>query len=225
MISPEQYIFQSEHAVEGMFDLLNHYSELIKMSFPPVQVIRHNGRDGEFEKKYEAWRSRPEIQQEFEIAEYAREEYRASLFSRHVISGSILQIACKAIELYSNNLECDDSFAYLFEGCKSKLKARLVKFAIGRKVRSVPIGLIIYAGRNQYNHFDTQDGLKNIVNINVFNALATNHEYGDFLDPPFDLDNESIISYSSNIRSILEWNNYSKYITDMKNLLGIEQHA
>jgi len=69
MISSEQYISQTEHAVKSMFDSIIHYSELIKMSFSPVKVIRHNGEEGEFESKYEAWRSKPEIQQEFEVAE------------------------------------------------------------------------------------------------------------------------------------------------------------
>lgn len=224
MISSEQYISQTEHAVKSMFDSINHYSELIKMSFPPVKAIRHNGVQGEFERKYEEWRSKPEIQQEFEIAEYAREEYRATLFSMHVISGSILQIACKCIELYSNNTECDDSFSFLYEGCKPYAKEKLVKFAVGRTVRNVPVGLIIYAGRNQYNHLEEQGGLRKL-NRNIFKALATNHEYGDFLDPPFDLDNVSIISYSSNIRSILDWDSYSKYSFDMKSLLSSEHHA
>jgi len=225
MISSEQYIGQTEHAVKSMFDSIIHYSELIRMSFPPVKAIRHNGEAGEFERTYEAWRSKPEIQQEFDVAEYAREEYRASLFSMHVISGSILQIACKGIELYSNNAECSDSFSYLYEGCKPKTKAKLLKYAVGRQARNVPLGLIVYSGRNQYNHLEEQDGLKNIVNTNVFKALATNHENGDFLDPPFDLENESIISYSSNIRSLLGWESYSKYIADMKPILCGEQHA
>lgn len=50
-----------------------YYSELIIISFPPVKTIRHNGEAGEFEWKYEVWRSKPEIQQEFDVAEYARE--------------------------------------------------------------------------------------------------------------------------------------------------------
>lgn len=225
MITFEQYISQTEHAVKGMFESINHYSELIKMSFPPVKAIRHNGKEGEFEKKYREWRSKLEIQQEFEVAEYAREEYHASLFSMYVISGSILQIACKGIELYSDNTECNTTFEYLYEGCKPKTKSKLVKFAIGRGVRNVPIGLIIYAGRNQYNHLEEQNGLKNILNTNIFKALATNHEYGDFLDPPFDLENESIISYSSNMRSLLGWNSYEMYVSDMKSLIENKQHA
>lgn len=224
MINSEQYLSQTEHAVTSMFDSIAHYSELIKISLPPVKAIRHNGEADEFERKYKEWRSKPEVQQEFDVAEYARNEYRANLFSMHVISGSILQIACKAIELYSNNTECDDSFVYLYEGCKPRTKEKLVKFAIGRAVRNVPAGLIIYAGRNQYNHLEEQGDLRKI-NRNIFEALAKNHDYGDFLDPPFDLDNESIISYSSNIRSLLSWDSYSKYISDMKSLLGSGRNA
>jgi hypothetical protein len=52
-------------------------------------------------------------------------------------------------------------------GCNPKTKARLVKFAIGRQATNVPLGLIIYAGRNQYNQLEEQGGLKNIVNSTV----------------------------------------------------------
>jgi len=220
MISAAEYLNQTEHAVEGMFNSIKHYSDLMRMSFPPVKVIRHSGEEGEFDRKYQAWRAAPEIQQEFEIAEYARDEYHASLFSQHVISGSILQIACKYIELHSKNTECLENFTYLFEGCSVSKKRNLLKFLVGRTVRNVPVGLIIYAGRNQYNHLDEQNGFRNPVNANVFSALGKNHEYGDFIDPPFDLNNKNIISYSSNILSILDWDTYSKYKADMNSLIG-----
>ena len=224
MINSQQYLSQTEHAVKSMFESIIHYSELIAMSVSPTAVIRHNGENYEFKRKYEEWRSNPEIQQEFEIADYAREEYQASLFSMYVICGSILQIACKGIELYTNNMEFHDSFSYLYEGCKPTIKDNLLKFAAGRSVRNVPIGLIIYAGRNQYNHLEEQGCLRNI-NCNIFRALANNHEYGDFPDPSFDLNNEALISYSSNIVSLLGWDSYSKYISDMTCLLGSESHG
>lgn len=224
MISPEEYINQTEHAVKGMFDSIKHYKDLFKMSRRPVMVIRHNGEAGEFERKLEELRSKPEIQQEFELAEYAREERLASLFSMHVISGSILQIACKGIELYSNNSQFDDSFLYLHDNCKQNTIDKSKKFAIGRTIRRVPLGMIIYAGRNQYNHFEEKNGLRDL-NRNIFKALATNHDYGDYLDPAFDLENESIISYSSNILSLMGWDSYQKYITDVKSLLSSESNA
>ncbi len=183
-----------------------------------MKVIRHSGKAGEFEEKYEAWRTQPNIQQDLEFAEYAREEYQASLFSMHVISGSILQIACKYIELYSTKTEFDEDIKYLYEGCKPRAISKLAKYAVGDKLRGVPIGLIIYSGRNQYNHIEENGELTNVVNINVFRALATNHEYGDFTDPAFDLNNDSIIAYSSNIRALLGWDNYSRFLGDMRSL-------
>ncbi len=228
MISSEQYIDQTEHAVKSMFESIDYYRGLIGMSIPPVAVFRHNGKEGEFEKKYEEWRSRPEVRQEFEVAKYAREEYQASLFSMHVISGSILQIAFKGIELHAINSKFDDFLLYLCHGCngeKSKSNAINIikKFAFGRVVRGVPLGLVIYAGRNQYNHFDDKSGLR-IISRNIFKALATNHDYGDFNDPAFDLERESITSYSSNICSILGWNSYQKYAVDIRSLLSNECH-
>ncbi|WP_348944313.1 hypothetical protein ABHF33_12805 [Chitinibacter sp. FCG-7] len=92
--------------------------------------------------------------------------------SREVIAGSILQIAHAAIETYPP-FNCEKAGivvdiertvnAYIKSGELKKLgkSSKLngdrfsfpKKFCCGRLVADLPVGLIIYAGRNQYNHF------------------------------------------------------------------------
>jgi len=122
MVDIEEYFDQSEHALKSLFDCLNHYKELARMSVAPVKAIRHSGRLGEFEEKYLQWRSLPEVKENFEFANYAKEEFYASKFSMHVVCGSILQISCKAIELFSSNHKLDEASSFLFQ--KTSQKAR-----------------------------------------------------------------------------------------------------
>lgn len=219
MITKDKYISETEHAVRNFFDCIGHYTELIKMGVSPCTTFRY-GTEEEFQSEYKEWMSRPEIRDAHEIAEMAREEYRAQFFSMHAVSGSILHIACKAVELFSTSTELDSKYSHLLSGCTTNLKKKASKFCLGRDIRGIPLGLVILAGRNQYNHIEAGSDL-DPLNKNVFEALATTHDYGqDILNPAFDLDNEGLVSYSSNIRGVIGWNSYESYISDINDLLS-----
>lgn len=204
-----EYFKQTEHALKNLFSTYEYYVELAKNTIHPVICIRHSGRAGEAEEMYAEWRSRPEIDAEFKRSEITWDNYRTLLFSKNVISGSILQIASKSIEIYSNNtLSENNKLAYLDEIKKSKWE----KYAIGRAIKDVPIGLIIYSGRNQYNHFN-DCRLENPVNVAVFKQLA--YINSEISDPAFSLDSENIKCLSSNILYLLGWRSYADYISDM----------
>ena len=204
-----EYFRQTEHALKNLFSTYEYYVELAKSTIHPVICIRHSGRAGEAEEMYAEWRNRPEVDAEFKKSEIAWDNYRTLLFSKNVISGSILQIASKSIEIYSKNtLSENNKLAYL-DGIE---KRKWEKYAIGRAIKDVPIGLIIYSGRNQYNHFNDCD-LKNSVNVAVFKQLA--YIDGETSDPAFSLDSENIKCLSSNILYLLGWRSYADYISDM----------
>jgi len=52
-------------------------------------------------------------------------------------------------------------------------EGEILNFCCGRSVRGVPVGLIIYATRNQYNHQDANS--LNKLNTTIFDTLAYNH--------------------------------------------------
>jgi hypothetical protein len=160
-------------------------------------------------------KNRPAIKRALE----RQRKYFGYQFSIGTLCASILQIAYMGINLFSKNNAIPPEFL-----SKIKAETKVVKFCIGRRVREVPIGLIIYAGRNQYNHMD--DPSLHEPNEFIFSILAT--KYGikgaeKVRDPAFDLENEAISIYSSNIIHILGWDNYKAYISDMKDLLLAEK--
>ncbi|MUL36587.1 hypothetical protein [Gloeocapsopsis dulcis] len=57
----------------------------------------------------------------------------------------------------------------------------------------------------------------------IFNFLAHNYTGAteqSLGDPAFDLENEVLINFSSNITALLEWRNYESYYSDMKSLIA-----
>jgi hypothetical protein len=93
------------------------------------------------------------------------------------------------------------------------------KFCVGRLHRDIPIGLIVYAGRNQANHIDER--LRE-PNITIFEKLCLVESFSDkgswYRDPAFDLENDRIVNYACNITAILEWRNNESYFEDMRRM-------
>jgi hypothetical protein len=101
-----------------------------------------------------------------------------------------------------------------------KIPPKKLKFCVGRKVRNLPIGLIIYAARNQYNHLDEKE-LTEQINKRVFQLLSS-YETGDkYTDPAFDINNPDLTIYSHNIVGLLGWITYENYLCDMRCMLSI----
>ncbi len=220
MKSKIDYLVQTENAVKGLFKLIEEYLDLIELGVPPCTGFRSSGVPGKVERLYDEWKSQPEIQEQFEIAQYAKDEYRGQLFSMQVVAGSIFQIACKAIELFSEERYVDSKYQYLLDNCNKGQKIKAKKFCVGREVRGVPLGLIIYAARNQYNHIESGAKL-NDLNRNVFCALSNNHGFGEGVDSSFSLKNDGITCYSFNLRALIGWSNYEVYRGDMNSILSV----
>ncbi len=127
------------------------------------------------------------------------------------ICGSILQIAFMAILHFSTNTEVPEKLKREIKGSKP------AKFCIGSEVRGVPKGLIIYAGRNQYNHMDDKTFSQSTTY--VFDKLSNVDSTKKIKDPAFDLTQPKIVNYASNVIALLGWNDYANYITDMFDLL------
>jgi hypothetical protein len=152
-----------------------------------------------------------EIEQSLE----AQRKFFAEKHALATLCGSILQIASMAIRLYSKNKMVPPEFA----ACIGT-NENAIRHCIGRRVRDVPIGLLIYAGRNQYNHLE--DGKLREPNSTIFEMMATKHNYGSGIrDPAFDLRGDVNWNLPSNVTSILGWRAYESYVADMSQLLTI----
>lgn len=115
-----------------------------------------------------------------EELEVFNREYGAIDIAREVISGSILQLAYFGIKQFGV-FTGKSTGAIHFEAEMNRLlrecsKPRMNKefflpqaFCVGRDIGDLPLGMIVYAGRNQYNHYD--DERLTVVNEVVFNHL------------------------------------------------------
>ncbi len=144
------------------------------------------------------------------------EKYFDLKFSEASFGGAILQVAYMAIRLYSRNNSIPSNFASLVRPSKKAA----IPFCIGQEQHGVPIGLIIYAGRNQYNHWDDEESHE--ITKNVFDALSVAFYPNMSFDLAFDLSNPTINIYANEILLIaLGWRSYDKYLAEMKSLLAL----
>jgi len=216
MNSAEEYIKRTESAVIKIFDGIDLYLKILNDSPPPI-YISNAGDTLNQKPAYKNWaaENRDVIQSSLK----AQREFSAESFAFATLCSSLLQIAAMGIQWFSENEEIPKDLPEALRSINPKSKA--AKFCIGRRVRNLPIGLIIYAGRNQFNHMDDEELRE--PSKTIFNFLA--HSYTDATkqspgDPAFDVENEVLINFSSNITGLLEWRSYESYYSDMKSLIA-----
>ncbi len=139
------YLAETESAVEGLFDILRTYSRSKQRAI--VEIVNCSGKP--------MAECRPLLA--------AADAHRVA---REVIAGSILQVAFHAIKRYSittekpvSVIEFERQINHLVKNpplgkTPRPRKAFVfpVEFCGGRQIGGMPVGLIIYAGRNQYSH-------------------------------------------------------------------------
>ena len=197
----DRYFEQTEHAVRHLYSGL--------------EACRQHWQDAQ---KY--WNpsllSEPMSEQQMDgVMKYVEVagKYFDLMFSQATYAGSILQVAHIAVRLYSRNTSIPQCCADLLP----KNSRKVAPFCIGPLVHGVPIGLIVYAGRNQYNHWD--DDEPHAITTNVFNALTAAFKDVWWADLSFDLSNQGINVYSLEIlQTALQWNSYDEYLSGVKSL-------
>ena len=214
-MKPSEYIEETSKAVQQIFDGLSFYRRILEEDPRPVHVFDANPDDETaWKESLERWYKEmgPEIAKSLE----KQREYSGYSFSQATLAGAILQIASMGISLFSKNSEVPES-------CRDFVspKSKHVKFCIGRIVSRLPIGVIVLAARNQYNHWD--DPKPHDLTVAVFDRIA--NASGKYTDPTFDLKNRSPNTYSHNVVSLLKWTDYDAYLADAKALFGTDAGA
>lgn len=206
MLTLTEYLKQTEFAMRQLFDSLNYYRNKIKEAHETLPHFEYCGRDDE---EYIKKREEEYFEQHKEQNELGNQLLNEALGlkdSQAVICGSILQIAHMGISKFST-----------FDGDCLILTNKQKKFGIGREIHNIPLGLIIYAGRNQYNHFDEE---VRQPTQKLFDLIATRNNEFDYKDPCFNLELEAIDIYSHNIIGLIGWGNYEDYEKDMIEMLS-----
>jgi len=221
MNSGEEYLKRTESAVTKIFEGINSYIQILHNSKPPIYL----GNAGDTLNQRHAYKKWIDANQaEINASFKAQKEFSAEHFALATLCCSLLQIAAMGIQWFSKNEKIPEDLPESLSSIDPKSK--IAKFCIGRRIKNLPIGLVIYAGRNQFNHMDDEQ-LKE-PNITIFNILA--HNYADptnqfSKDPAFDLKNDTLINFAANIVGLLEWKEYESYSSDMYPLIVARESA
>ena len=205
------YFEQTETAVKQLFTAREYYRDQLKGAIPPTFV---SGALDEAKRKKEFNDWQEKNKEIIETAFDKQKTYFGLTTSNATICGSIIQIAFMGIKSFSTSSKIPSTFSKFIPAYKNDNRQI---FCVGKEVRAVPAGMIIYAARNQYNHMD--EGLSNALSIFVFDTLAEYQTGGKYKDPAFDLANPKLNNYSHNILSLLEWRDYETYLADMKAMI------
>ena len=201
------YLNETESAARQIFEGLAYYRGVLDKDPRPTFVgkVDPERRDEQLAEWYE------QNQEEIRQSLAAQREYLGNTFSQATLAGALLQIAYMGISMFSTNERVPENWqSSINNGSKP------ARFCIGRCVKGVEVGLLIFAGRNQYNHWDEGE-LRNPSKA-IFDRLA-NHSSA-YIDPAFDLSNEVLDTYSHNIVSVIGWVNYDDYLNDLTLLVS-----
>lgn len=209
----EDYISQTKSAVKKLYEAHDSYYELLRTPKRPGFTC-WGDPDSEVNKKaYDKWRRGNEK------AIHARiekdDEFVFEFFARSTLLSSILQFGFWGIEKFSKNVIVAKGFEDIIESNSKQLK-----FCIGRQYENIPIGLIVYAGRNQAIHFDDKE--YNRVTTRVFDLLSNWYSPTFkklYKNDSFDLKNPNVINFAENIIHILHWQTYEIYERDLLEML------
>src|SRR3990167_768340 len=215
MQNATEYLDKTRSAAALLFEGIDTYLAFLRQH--SSTFITSYTNEADCKKQFDAWRV--ENYSKILAAHDAQKQYLGESFAQATLCGAILQLAAKAIECYSNNTQIPQDWVHLINP-----SSRPVPFCTGRLVRGVPLGLIVYAGRNQHTHFEDQNLRE--PNVEVFRRLAMYHGLGkadkqSVVDPAFHLDTEIITSFAHNITALIEWRSLDAYESDMRQLLGI----
>jgi hypothetical protein len=201
MQTPATYIVRTESAVRKLFEGITSYTDLL---FPICGATYVSGETDvtKFQAEFNAWKTKNAVA--LAASQYAQREHTQEAFAMATLCGAVLQVAAKAIECYSSNKIIPAKVQSVVAGSTSA-----IPYAIGRELCGVPIGLIIYAGRNQHMHFN--DAKLNRVNVAVFEQLAAMPKEVGLKNPAFALENSLLDRSGSGCL-----NNFPRFISGFR---------
>lgn len=196
-----------------VFEAIDSYLQILQPPLMPSITTTYSDK-ATLKVKFEEWAKKNE--EAIAAARQAQQKFVTETFALSTLCGVVLQVAYKAIELFSRNTTIPSDLSHLIgEGSKAKI------FCCGKHIRGVPVGLVIYAGRNQHMHFDDPDLRE--PSRSVLDLLASYFCLRTemcVMDPAFDTENRKLVSLSANITGLIGWRSYDAYIKDMHALLS-----
>jgi len=136
-------------------------------------------------------------------------------FAKATLCGSILQVAYKAIDQYSENEDIDSECSALHVSPATTA----VKFCVGRHINGIPLGLLVYAARIQYNHWDEGTPTNRVAKA-VFHKLKFHYLSDCMFDMAYEIDwpEPHPVSHHVLLHELC-WMTYEDYFQDMQEVL------
>lgn len=192
---PARYLEQTEFAVRHALAGIEQCENLLRGLTPPSQA-----------------KSEDDVKLYVERAGL----YFGRAFSEASLCGVMLQVAFMGIFLFSETTSIPDDCS----GFVRQPNQKAVRFCIGRRVHGIPIGLLIYAARNQLNHWDDEsfDG----PTSGVFEALMMAHMNNPLFDMAYSMNYpDRTLKTDHVVLNELRWSSFDRYDADMRSLLGL----
>jgi hypothetical protein len=211
MDTPQKYLEKTRSAVDHLFKAIDSYRAILE---PSSNLVF----SGSFSTPREAEDARNEWvatnKSSIQRSLAAQREYIAETVSIAVLSGAVLSMAEKFLELFSKNQS-------LVDGLGFELKPGKVKYCVGRVVRGVPLGLIIHAGRNQHFHFESISNHSPVPEVfSVLSQRVSEASGASYSDPAFELNEQTRPYMAANVLHLIGWQNALEYSTELNAMIG-----
>lgn len=208
MQAAKEYISQSRKAVEQLIDSINYYDKILNEGVIVSPFFADHGTD----EPYLNWLS--ENQDLINKAKEKLKSYVGSDFSREALSGALLQIVYQGIKLYQEPVKSEIIPREIKEGLNNNIND-IKKCWFGRIETDweFPIGAIVYATRNQFNHFE-EAKLKNKFTSFVIERISNKDS-----SIKHRLKEKKSVGYY--VIQKLEWYDIYQFDKDFKELLGV----
>ena len=209
----KNYLEGVESAVSKLLEVRkefhNDINDIYKDSIPPMYLFNRQNTEQTIQLGEKNWSKKEHIVEGFKRSKKALIKLESEQFALSSIDGSLLQIAAKGIELFSKNKKNTTTLS---------LNAKTSKFCIGREIRGLPAGLIIYAGRNHYNHIEAGGDLHNPTKKIVETLNINSNLYKPYLQFNFEQSSNLPINRATEFVLLLTWETFEDFAYDLKGL-------
>ncbi len=199
-MSAKKYLKETEPAVKHMYAALEHYVKL-------------NPRRKENKRKNGSAQARKEV-----IRYLGRGIDATGLdMAKATLCGAIVHVAYSGIKQYSKNGTIPISCGKL----DIPIEDNNAKFYVGREIHGIPMGLIVYAAREQFSNWE-KGTPSNPTAKGVFEHLRSVRKKNIWQDLIYELDwpVKRPVSHHVLLQE-LNWQTYEDYITDMQQALSL----
>jgi hypothetical protein len=198
----KDYLKRIEPPLRILFSSLNEYRTALAASDLP-ELITGAGNDEDLFSKFTSWSATAKPSKE----PLPRERARKSADSVTPLAKSILQFAYIAIDKYSLNTSVSADLLPLV-----REHAIPAKFFVGRRIRNVPLGLILYAGHGYFGGKSSDpsyEGARHVLEILLHSRLEDRAMVG------FQAQGALHVNNPKNCLDIIGWKTVHDYYHDM----------